>query len=274
MVFISVFKHILTPARFFWHMKFNLFSLFFCLGVVFSFKPFTNIIPITGHLISVSDTDTNPPPVPIVTPVPREPENFLPKTYEQKETVASLPNEPLPAVSSPNYSAPELLTFIENSKTGSPELTGLYIEDLLSIRITQQENNQPNWVSSSFNVVTQYDYASLTNTIGILAHNYLAGAYFYQISENQIISITDGLGQIQSFRVVEFGRYQALNPNSPETSLVDLETGEVFEAYEIYIKYYVSQPGETKLVLQTCIENNGNGSWGRYFVVAVPVQVQ
>ncbi|HUN22984.1 MAG TPA: hypothetical protein PK299_07650 [Anaerolineales bacterium] len=261
-------------------MRLTTFSILISLGIVFALKLFSNtnaeIIPVTGHLISVSESGNTPPIVPTVLPPANEPEITIPKTYEPKKLDSSIDyslnqSETASPSAEPNNNS-DLLSFVEDAKIGSPELTGLYIEDLLSMPIIQQENQQPNWVSGSFNTVTQYYYASLTNTIGILAHNYLAGAYFYEITENQTISIVDGLGNIQSFRVVELKRYQALSPNSPETNLMDLETGEVFEAYEIYIKYYVSQPGETKLVLQTCIENNGNGSWGRYFVVAVPVQ--
>jgi hypothetical protein len=63
--------------------------------------------------------------------------------------------------------------------------------------------------------------------------------------------------------------YQALSPSSPYSDFLDLDdpNGTRISVETLFYKVY-TQNGT--LVLQTCIEANGNSSWGRLFVIAVP----
>jgi hypothetical protein len=64
-------------------------------------------------------------------------------------------------------------------------------------------------------------------------------------------------------------RYQALDPMNPYSQFKDLETQTTSTAEELFNKVY---RGDYHLTLQTCIENNGNASWGRLFIVATPME--
>ncbi|MDP2989065.1 MAG: hypothetical protein Q8O57_00665, partial [Kiritimatiellota bacterium] len=75
-------------------------------------------------------------------------------------------------------------------------------------------------------------------------------------------------GRTQSFVVESILQYQALKPLSPYSNFKDLETQNLLTAEQLFNKVY---RGEYHLTLQTCIENEGNLSWGRLFVIAKPV---
>jgi hypothetical protein len=62
-------------------------------------------------------------------------------------------------------------------------------------------------------------------------------------------------------------RFQALEPESVSSSFRNLDRNEVLSAAEMFNRAYV---GGNRLVFQTCIGAEGNVSWGRLFVVAVP----
>ena len=56
---------------------------------------------------------------------------------------------------------------------------------------------------------------------------------------------------------------------NPYSQFKDLETQTSLTAEELFNNVY---RGDYHLTLQTCIENNGNSSWGRLFIVASPVE--
>ena len=63
-------------------------------------------------------------------------------------------------------------------------------------------------------------------------------------------------------------RFQALDPYSPYSDFVDLSTGETQSVGEVFELVYT---GGDHVTFQTCIENSGNPSWGRLFVIVTPV---
>jgi hypothetical protein len=67
--------------------------------------------------------------------------------------------------------------------------------------------------------------------------------------------------------VEDIQQYQALQPFSPYSNFRDLETQSILTAEQLFNKVY---RGEFHLTLQTCIENEGNLSWGRLFIIARP----
>ena len=60
---------------------------------------------------------------------------------------------------------------------------------------------------------------------------------------------------------------QAIDPRSPSSDFVDLASAEYLSAGDVFNRYYT---GSYPLILQTCIEQNGDSFWGRLFLVAEP----
>ena len=153
----------------------------------------------------------------------------------------------------------------------------LFLDDSTAFQIAQQPAGDNNFVTLFPNYVTEYQYASNLGTIGLLAHNYLAGRYFFQVTLGQEIELvySDNPATVgrddhtEKFIVTEIQRYQALSPNSPTSDFVDLVTGETLTASQLFNKVYGNQIGH--LVLQTCIYADENPSWGRLFIIAEPV---
>jgi len=148
----------------------------------------------------------------------------------------------------------------------------LYIDRNTSFRIVQQPVGKGNFVTNLPDFVTEFQLASNYGSIGILAHNYLAGQYFFQISRGQKLKLIYSDKSTSSFIVTKVQQYQALSPNSPTSDFVDLDTGEYLTASQLFERIYSNQTGN--LILQTCIFNDQNPTWGRLFVIAEPLITQ
>jgi hypothetical protein len=145
---------------------------------------------------------------------------------------------------------------------------GVYIPELLAAKVLQQPANQASYVSPVNGIVTEFANAKTYGNIGLLAHNYLAGAHFSEIELGDEIRIVYGDGKVEYYIVKEILRYQALEPNSPTSDFVDLDNKERETAASLFRKTYT---GQRHVTLQTCIYADRNMSWGRLFVIAVPV---
>ena len=66
----------------------------------------------------------------------------------------------------------------------------------------------------------------MANNYGMLAHNYLAGRYFFDVNVGDIVQLVFGDGDYQDFEVVEIQSYQALQPNNPRSEFIDLVSGD------------------------------------------------
>jgi len=164
---------------------------------------------------------------------------------------------------------PRLNTFIENLKDGEANvLRGIYIPNVMAFSIQQQPNGNPGYVSSIDSVVTQFSAASKAGNVGLLAHNQLAGKSFSEIKQGDQIILVYGDGHTEVFIAENLQRYQALDPLSPYSQFKELESQTTLTAEELFKTVYA---GEYHLTLQTCIENEGNLSWGRLFVIAKPI---
>jgi len=149
------------------------------------------------------------------------------------------------------------------------DLSVLSLNDSTSFQIVQQPEGNSNFVSPLPNYVTEFRTASYYGTVGLLAHNYLAGRYFFEVLPGQEIELVYEDDHKQKFVVTLIQKYQALSPNSPSSDFIDLETGESFTAHQLFRKIYQNQSGN--LVLQTCIYADENPTWGRIFIIAEPV---
>jgi hypothetical protein len=167
---------------------------------------------------------------------------------------------------------PALNTFIESVKDGNAgTLRGVYVSNVLALAIVQQPVGDPAYVSKNPSVATQFSAAAEAGNVGLLAHNTLAGSTFSNIKPGSLIVLVYGDGHTESFMVNSIQQYQALDPLNPSSQFKNLEAQTLLTAEELFNNVY---RGEYHLTLQTCIENNGDSSWGRLFIVAAHVENQ
>lgn len=161
-----------------------------------------------------------------------------------------------------------LTDFIAAVKSSNPSrLTGIFVKDVLANRVVQQSS--PDSVSSVAGTVTQFGLASEYGTIGLLAHNYLAGSNFSNLQAGVEITLVFGNGQTKTYKVTAIKTFQALSPTDPYSKFVNLENPEkTLSSTELFKQIYGSSGN---LILQTCIAKDGISSWGRLFVIASPV---
>lgn len=145
---------------------------------------------------------------------------------------------------------------------------GVYVPGVLALPVRQQPADNPTYVSPESGVATQFAAAASFGVTGLLAHNTLAGADFFKLAEAQDVLIVYGDGAVKLYRVTAIYRYHALDPYSPYSDFVNLNTGETESVGDVFMQVYT---GGDHVTFQTCIANNGNASWGRLFVIATPV---
>jgi len=100
-----------------------------------------------------------------------------------------------------------------------------------------------------------------------LAHNTLAGKFFFNIPQGSQIILVYGNGRTETFIVDQVLMYQAL----PYGQYRDLQTQEIVYIGALFNTAY---SGEYHLTLQTCIESEGDYQWGRLFIIAKPLSDQ
>lgn len=184
-------------------------------------------------------------------------------------TLTSLLLNPISALAMSNQAA--LPAFADFSKAVQNEqadvLRGVYVSNVLALPIIQQPSGQAGYVSSSDDEATQFRMAAQFGNVGLLAHNHLAGRSFSELTVGQDIILVYGDGRIEHFVVKEVLKYQALQPNSPYSSFRNLDKDETINAEQMFKRVYF---GDHHVTFQTCINAEGNASWGRLFVIAVP----
>lgn len=164
---------------------------------------------------------------------------------------------------------PGLHVFTNLVTTGQAQyFTGVYVNSQLNFNIVQQPSGNAGYITSDENAITEFRLARDYGSIGLLAHNYLAGQDFDQLSLNQQVVLVRGDGQLQLYTIVKIERYQALSPNSPYSNFLNLDNpDEILTAAQLFYHVYDQ---DNALVFQTCIEKDSELSWGRLFITAVP----
>lgn len=185
--------------------------------------------------------------------------------------LAALFFNPLPAFAeekAPDSSLPDLASFVQTVMDGQAgTLRGVYVAGVFAMPIVQQPAGNPVYVSTTDNELTEFAMASEMGNVGLLAHNYLAGTSFSMLAPGQEVSLVYGDGHMEYFIIDRVLSYQALDPYSPYSEFRDLETSVTITAEELFRQVY---RGERHVTFQTCIDANGNSSWGRLFVIAEP----
>jgi hypothetical protein len=169
------------------------------------------------------------------------------------------------------YSDDSLLSFAEFSKSvqngEAGVLRGVYVPAVLALPVVQQPANKPYYVSNRDGQITQFSIASQYGNTGLLAHNTLSGRLFSQFAIGQEVRLVYGDGKVEDFVITQSLRFQALQPESVSSSFQNLDKIETLTAGQMFNRAYT---GESRVVFQTCIAAEGNPSWGRLFVIAVP----
>ena len=160
--------------------------------------------------------------------------------------------------------------FSKNVNMGrSGTVAGVYVPNLFAYKIVQQPAGNVTYVSSLRDTATDFGLATQYGTVGLLAHNYLAGALFSKLVIGTEVDVVNGDGAVRRYVVTEVARFQATSPNDPYSSFIDLEKGSQLSSNDLFSRIYM---GGNKVVLQTCISANGDASWGRLFVTASPMK--
>ena len=144
------------------------------------------------------------------------------------------------------------------------------MQDGKAFPVLQQPASDAGYVSDQPNTITQFRMAAQYHTIGLLAHDYLAGASFHELQAGSEIYLVYGDGRLKNYRVYEVQQFQALSPSSPYSSFIDLSDQTKLSADQLFYRIYGL--GNDTLVLQTCISTPSVPSWGRIFVLARPVE--
>lgn len=165
---------------------------------------------------------------------------------------------------------PSFDQFVDSVKNGNAkQIVGVYVENVLALRVVQQPSNQPAYVSLRDGESTQFLLAATyAGNIGLLAHNFLAGRSFFELRQGDIVQIIYGDGNVREYEVERIEQFQALKPDSPTSDFLDLDKGDTLSATRLFNRVY---GGEHHLTFQTCIDQDNNSQWGRLFVIANPL---
>lgn len=150
---------------------------------------------------------------------------------------------------------------------GVNRITGLYVPNFGGFPVVQPPAGGDGSVSSSEGEVTQFMRPAENNVIGLLAHNYLSGAWFEKFPDEGLVYVIFGDGKSETYRIKEWFRFEALENDSTTSDFVDTASGLRYSVLEVYEKMYGGKP---HLTFQTCTQKHGDLSWGRLFLLAEP----
>lgn len=163
---------------------------------------------------------------------------------------------------------PDFTEFSNTVQNGDANiLRGVYVSDVLATPVVQQPVGNSGYVSSTDGVLTQFGMPSQFGNVGLLAHNTLAGRFFFELEVGQEVRLVYGDGRVEYFTIQQILKYQAFQPNSPYSKFRDLTTDEILTAEQVFQRAYT---GNRHVTFQTCIAANGISTWGRIFVIATP----
>lgn len=213
-----------------------------------------------------------PEPVPKRTAVPDAVKTQAPAKKTQKAKATPTPKNTAVKVVEPQFDQPtaaldDLEAFARSVADGQAGVVrGVFAPGLFAYPVTMQPADDANWVSNQANEVTLFSAAAEYGVLALLAHNTLAGYVFDGLKTGDEVVLVYGDGTTENYRITGAQSFQALQPQSPVSDFVDLASGQTMSSGEVFSRIYT---GEYPLVLQTCIEKDGNTKWGRLFLTGV-----
>lgn len=163
----------------------------------------------------------------------------------------------------PNFS--DFSNAVQNGR--ADHVRGVYVPNQFALPVEQQPYGSPGYVSKNDDRVTQFRMANQYGNVGLLAHNYLSGQEFFDLAAGDEVRLVHGDGSVEYFVVSEILRYQALQPHSPYSSFRNLENDQIISVEKMFKRVFF---GDRHVTFQTCIEKDGEKSWGRLFIIAIP----
>jgi hypothetical protein len=167
---------------------------------------------------------------------------------------------------------PTLAHFVQsNMSADANAITGVYVCRLLALRIVQQPENNPVYVSSDQGTATQFRLANRYGTLGLLAHNDQSGAQFFDLANGNEVDVVHGDGSIRRYVVSGIRHFRPIIADNPYSDFYDLDApGDALSSSKVFQEIFAN--GD-QVVFQTCITANGNPIWGRLFVIATPMSL-
>jgi hypothetical protein len=162
--------------------------------------------------------------------------------------------------------SPELLAFVAHVYSGEANrVRGVFVPGVLALPVVQQPETQVSFVSDDDNTITEFQSASANGVLGLLAHNYLSGASFYNLRMEQEVFIVFGDGTIRRYVVDRISQYQRLDRSNLRSNFVDLSDNSSLSSDQVFSRYY---RGNHRVTFQTCLARNGFSNWGLQFTQA------
>ncbi len=155
-------------------------------------------------------------------------------------------------------------SFSNQSRGG--QVTGVFAPGAFALPVVQQPAGDMLFVSTKGNELTLFRRAKQAGSVGLLAHNNLAGKNFFSLSNGSLVYLIYGDGHVQTYEVFQIEDYQALSL----TLFRDLVSGKSIDQYVLFDRIY--HANNDRVVFQTCIEKGGAAGWGRRFILARLVQ--
>lgn len=144
----------------------------------------------------------------------------------------------------------------------SETATRVYISGVLDLKVEPQLNGDNLEITNDPEIVNQYSLAK-GGTVALMAHNYLAGQYFYQIREGDVVLLDFRDGHSRKYVVTDIIEFQRLN-----LLFISTETLQVYSERQFLNTFFQSRD---YLVFMTCLEKSGNVSWGVTLFIALPL---
>jgi hypothetical protein len=147
---------------------------------------------------------------------------------------------------------------------GSLEAVSVSAPNMFELPVVQQ--TFPSQVTDIEGEVTQFGAPKDFGVLAFLGHNYLSGTEFFEPIIGTPIFVELDNGQIAVYQVKVIEEWQAANPLSIRSDYI--RDSQRLTANDLFLRIY---GGDWALVLQVSIAKDGNGAWGRRFVLAQPL---
>jgi hypothetical protein len=223
---------------------------------------------------SITDTSAGPTPIAVTgadrVVVPTPTEMSIPKPSVYRAT-ADLPVLTAPAIDASGQvnPLPALDELIQKVTDGQTEaLRGVYATGVMALRIVQQPDGDVAFISEEDGTATHFQSAAVYGIVGLLAHNFLSGAFFHDLTLDQEVTLIYGDGRLENYRISRIADFERLAISDLQSDFRSLATDQIFTVEDVFFDFY---SGEPHLTLQTCIEKDGIWNWGVRFIVAEPI---
>jgi hypothetical protein len=174
---------------------------------------------------------------------------------------------PIAAVLASEAAALQAFARSVTDETRAGLVTGLFAPGTFAAPVVQQPYNNPVYVSTQADQLTQFRTAERAGSIGLLAHNYLLGKDFFKLEVGAWLHVVYANGRSRAYQVYAIKDYEALSMYT----FRELGSQASIDQYPLFDQLYRA---DDRVVLQTCIQKGNNLSWGRRFILAGPVPFQ